>query len=48
LLQNMMPGYYMTQGPEPQVILLEPGWFYLYDQEWRQLIWEEELNNGLE
>lgn len=48
LLQNLMPGYYMTQGPENSLILLEPGWFYLYDQEWRQLIWEEELNNGLE
>ncbi|ESU34529.1 hypothetical protein G3A_00595 [Bacillus sp. 17376] len=48
LLQNLMPGYYMTHGPEDSLILLEPGWFYLYDQEWRQLIWEEELNNGLE
>ena len=48
LMQNLMPGYYMTQGPEDSLILLEPGWFYLYDQEWRQLIWEEELNNGLE
>lgn len=48
LLENMMPGYYLTQGMENSVILLEPGWFYLYDQEWRQLIWEEELNNGLE
>ncbi len=48
LLQNLMPGYYMTQGPENSLILLEPGWFYLYDQEWRQLIWEEELKNGLE
>ncbi|MCM3574903.1 two-component system activity regulator YycH [Mesobacillus subterraneus] len=48
LLQNLMPGYYMTQGPENSLILLEPGWFYLYDLQWRQLIWEEELNNGLE
>ncbi len=48
LLQNIMPGYYMTQGPENSLILLEPGWFYLYAREWRQLIWEEELKNGLE
>lgn len=48
LLQNLMPGYYMVQGPEVSLILLEPGWFYLYDQEWRQLVWEEELKNGLE
>jgi regulatory protein YycH of two-component signal transduction system YycFG len=49
MLGNLMPGYYMMQGPqESPLILLEPGWFYLYDQEWRQLVWEEELNNGLE
>lgn len=49
LLQNLMPGYYLSQGPgESPLILLEPGWFYLYDQEWRQLSWEEELKNGLE
>jgi regulatory protein YycH of two-component signal transduction system YycFG len=49
LLENLMPGYYMTQGPgDSPLILLEPGWFYLYKQEWHQLIWEEELKNGLE
>lgn len=50
LLQNLMPGYYMIQasGDSP-LIQLEPGWFYLYEQQWRQLVWEEEeLNNGLE
>lgn len=49
MLENLLPGYYMMQGPsDSPLILLEPGWFYLYDQEWRQLVWEEELNNGLE
>lgn len=47
-LQNLMPGYYMSQGPGQSLILLEPGWFYQYDQEWRQLSWEEEMKNGLE
>jgi regulatory protein YycH of two-component signal transduction system YycFG len=47
-LQNLMPGYYMSQGPGQSLILLEPGWFYQYDQEWRELSWEEELKNGLE
>lgn len=49
LLENLMPGYYMMQAPgDSRVIQLEPGWFYLYEQQWRQLVWEEGLDNGLE
>jgi len=49
LLENLMPGYYMTQGPgDSPLILLEPGWFYQYEQEWHELVWEEGLKNGLE
>lgn len=50
LLENLMPGYYMSKGPgESPLILLEPGWFYQYGQEWQQLVWKEEgFKNGLE
>lgn len=50
LFENMMPGYYLLQEPgDSRVILLEPGWFYLYNQQWRQLEGEEGGNKfGLE
>jgi regulatory protein YycH of two-component signal transduction system YycFG len=50
LLENLMPGYYLLQAPgDSPLISLEPGWFYLYDQQWRQLAGEEEgFNYGLE
>lgn len=50
LLGNLMLGYYMREIPtDERLISLEPGWFYLYNQEWRRLISEEEARNlGLE
>jgi regulatory protein YycH of two-component signal transduction system YycFG len=51
LLSDIAIGYKMTRDPsEPQVINLEPGWFYRYGQSWMQINPEElgGVEDGLE
>lgn len=49
LLENVMPGYQMQQSSiDKDLIILEPAWFYLYNQKWQMLDGEGERTIGLE
>ncbi|CAM3940908.1 YycH family regulatory protein [Mesobacillus zeae] len=50
LVTNLALGYYMSMDPDDaSLILLEPGWFYEYDGDWRALHkGEGGRKNGLE
>ncbi|KKK36846.1 hypothetical protein WQ57_16960 [Mesobacillus campisalis] len=50
LLKDISPGYYMTRDSEDSsLVFLEPGWFYQYDDVWRELVLNGgEVKNGLE
>jgi regulatory protein YycH of two-component signal transduction system YycFG len=44
LLKDISPGYYMTRdSQDSSLIFLEPGWFYQYDDVWRELTLNEEV-----
>ncbi|PLR96486.1 YycH family regulatory protein [Bacillus sp. T33-2] len=37
-LDDLTPGYYMRQDSDnPSLIILEPGWFYSYNNQWNEL-----------
>ncbi|WP_121610441.1 YycH family regulatory protein [Mesobacillus foraminis] len=44
LIKDISPGYYMKKDPDDSsLIFLEPGWFYNYDNEWRELLLDGEV-----
>ncbi|MBT2756496.1 hypothetical protein J7E71_11085 [Mesobacillus foraminis] len=44
LIKDISPGYYMKKDPDDSsLIFLEPGWFYNYDDEWRELLLDGEV-----
>lgn len=44
LIKDLSLGYYMKKNPEDSsLIFLEPGWFYNYDDEWRELLIDGEV-----
>jgi regulatory protein YycH of two-component signal transduction system YycFG len=44
LIKDISPGYYMKKDPDDSsLIFLEPGWFYNYDDEWREMLLDGEV-----
>ncbi|WP_174734673.1 YycH family regulatory protein [Mesobacillus harenae] len=49
LFEDITLGYNMISDPkDSSLILLEPAWFYLYQNNWQQITFEGGINNGLE
>lgn len=52
LLEDMTIGYHMRPDLQTdKILVLEPAWFYKYDGRWKELLWNEEMedsSHGLE